>query len=105
MLHIGYSRLYGVLFRHWWLTFILLGVSFVVFGLTSLNLLQTLSANFSFLSMYGVEAVREGALRQLAEALLSGYVAAAAYVAAKLCEKILVERLVTAKPDDEGADS
>ena len=92
-----YSRLYAFLLRRWWVTFILLGVSFVLGGLLTLNLLHTLSANFAFLSMYGVDAVREGGLRQLLEATLSGYLAAACYVVFKLCEKVLVERLSVGK--------
>ena len=105
MLMMSYSRLYAFLHRHWWLAFFLLGVSFVLFGMLSLNLLNTLGANFDFLSMYGVDAVREGALLQLAEVVLSGYLAAGAYVVFKLCEKVLIERLVTAKAPKQGPDS
>ena len=100
----GHNRLHAFLFRHWWLTFLSLGVSFVLFGALSLNLLHTLSANFDFLSMYGVEAVRDGALKQLAEIVMSGYLAAAAYVIFKLCEKVLVERLTAAKTTPTDAE-
>ena len=96
----GYSRLYAFLYERWWVTFVLLGVSFVLFGLLTLNLLHTLSANFEFLSMYGVEAVREGGLLQLAQVIASGYFAAACYVVFKLCEKVLVERLLIDKGND-----
>ncbi len=92
-----YSRLYGFLLKRWWLTFILMGVSFVLFGLVTLNLLHTLSANLEFLTSYGIEAVREGGLMQLIELVVSGYAAAACYVFFKLCEKVLVERLATRK--------
>ena len=54
--------------------------------------------------MYGVEAVREGALKQLAEIVMSGYLAAAAYVIFKLCEKVLVERLTAAKTTPTDAE-
>ena len=99
----AYSRVYAFLLRRWWLAFILMGVSFVLFGLVTLNLLHTLSANFEFLTMYGFDAIREGGLMQLLEMIASGYFAAACYVAFKLCEKVLVERLATNK--DEGIDS
>ena len=89
----AYSRLYGFLMKRWWLAFILMGVSFVLFGLVTLNLLHTLSANLEFLTSYGVEAVREGGLRQLIELVVSGYAVEACYVFFKLCEKVLVERL------------
>ncbi len=90
-----YSRLYAFLARRWWLAFLLMGVSFVAFGLVTLDLLYTLGANFAFLSMYGADAVREGGLVQLLQMVVSGYLAAASYIVFKLCEKILVERLAT----------
>ena len=96
----GDTKLYLFLLRRWWLAFVLMGVSFVVFGLVTLNLLHTLSANFEFLASYGFEAVREGGLLQLVELVVSGYLAAACYVLFKLCEKVLVERLVTKKETD-----
>ena len=97
-----YSRLYAFLSKRWWLTFILMGVSFVLFGLLTLNLLHTLGANLEFLGMHGVDAVREGGLMQLVGLILSGYMAAAFYVFFKLCEKVLVERLSVTK---KGIDS
>ncbi|MFL6665223.1 MAG: hypothetical protein ACJ8G7_23890 [Rhizobacter sp.] len=87
------SRLYAFLSRRWWLTFFLLGVSFVLFGMMSINLLHSLGANLEFLGMHGVDAVREGGLTQFVELVLSGYAAALFYVLFKLCEKVLVERL------------
>jgi len=95
-----YSRVYVFLLRRWWVAFVLLGVSFVLGGLVTLNLLHVLSANFEFLAMYGAEAVREGGLRQLIEIVVSGYFAAACYVVFKLCEKVLVERLIMNKGSD-----
>ncbi len=97
-----YSRLYAFLSRFWWLTFIFMGVSFVLFGLLTLNLLHTLGANLEFLGMHGVDAVREGGLTQLLGLMLSGYLAAVFYVFFKLCEKVLVERLSVIK---KGTDS
>jgi hypothetical protein len=94
------SRLYLFLSRRWWLAFLLLGVSFALFGLMSLNLLHSLGANIEFLGMHGVDAVREGGLRQLLELVASGYAAALFYVLFKLCEKVLVERLCTGKPKE-----
>ena len=95
-----HGRLYVFLYVRWWLTFLLLGVSFVLFGFITLNLLHTLVANFEFLSMYGVEAVREGGLLQLLEIVGSGYFAAISYVVFKVCERVLVERLLA----DKGID-
>ena len=101
MASVAHTRLYAFLLRRWWLAFVLLGVSFAIGGLLTLNLLYTLSANFEFLRMYGVDAVREGGLRQLVEMIAMGYIAAACYVVFKVCEKVLVERLLIDK-DGEG---
>jgi hypothetical protein len=100
---VAHTRLHVFLMRHWALTFVLMGVSFVLFGLVSLNLLHTLGASLEFLSANGIDAVHDGVLVQLFELALSGYAAAAFYVLFKLCEKVLVERL--ALKSDEGADS
>ena len=94
------SRLYVFLSRRWWLAFLLMGVSFALFGLMSLNLLHALGANITFLGMHGVDAVREGGLQQLVELVASGYAAALFYVLFKLCEKVLVERLCISKPKE-----
>ena len=92
-----YSRFYSFLLQRWWLAFLLMGVSFVAFGLVTLNLLHTLGANFEFLSMYGLDAVRDGGLLQLLQMVVSGYFAAASYVIFKVCEKVLVERMAMGK--------
>ncbi|MFM9917160.1 MAG: hypothetical protein ACKVOX_15225 [Rhizobacter sp.] len=89
----GYSRLYGFLSDRWWLAFLLLGFSFVMFGLSSLNLLHLVSANVDFLVMNGLDAVRDGGLLQLLSLIGLGYFSALFYVLFKLCEKVLVERL------------
>jgi hypothetical protein len=94
------SRLYQFLFAHIWLTFLLLGASFALFGLMSLNLLHLLSANFDFLRMHRLDAVREGGLVQLIELALTGYAAIAFYLVFKLCEKVQVDRLSSTRQAD-----
>ena len=88
----SHGRLYRLLWRHWWLAFILMGISFVFFGLVTVNLLQLIGANLEYLGMYGLEGAREGGLVQLLGIVGSGYFAAACYVVFKVCEKVLVER-------------
>ena len=87
------TRLFRILRRHWWLALLVMGASFVLFGLASLNLLSVLQANLSFLLRHGADAVREGGLLQFAELSFYGYVAAVFYIVFKVCEKALVERL------------
>jgi len=87
------TRLFRLLLRHWWLALLVMGASFVLFGVASLNLVAMLQANLSFLVRYGADAVREGGLLQLAELSFYGYVAAMFYIVFKVCEKALVERI------------
>jgi hypothetical protein len=91
------SRFYRLLYRRWWFTFLLLGLSFVFFGVATLNLLYLFKAAWDFLLTHGFDAVREGVLLQLVELVFSGYLAAAFYVLFKVCEKVLVDRATSAK--------
>ena len=72
------------------LAFLLMGLSFVLFGLTSLNLIYLLKANISLFLEYGWMVVRDGALRQLFELLAYGYLSLLFYVVFKCCEHQLV---------------
>ena len=84
--------------QHWLCTYGLMGVGFVVFGAASLNLVQVFAANLNFLAEHGMDAVREGALRQLGELVVSAYLAVAFYLLFKTCELALVQRLANAQP-------
>ena len=79
-----------------WLTFIVLGLAFFVFGSGSLNLFFLLKANADLLAMHGWQAVMDGGLQQSVELLVTGYVSIAAYVVFKACEHALVHGLVDA---------
>lgn len=81
----------SALFRRWvlsrlWLTFVVLGLSFFVFAAATVNLGRLFMANADFLRAYGWYAVMDGALQQLAELVVTGYLSAAAYVVFKTCE-------------------
>lgn len=73
--------------------FVLLGLSFLVFGAGTVNLALLLQLNFKLWLDAGWQAAMDGALRQLLELLASGYAAMAAYIVFKCCERALVERL------------
>jgi hypothetical protein len=79
-----------------WLTFIVLGLAFFVFGSGSLNLFFLLKANGQLLAEHGWQAVMDGALQQLLELLITGDISMAAYVVFKACEHALVHGLVDA---------
>jgi hypothetical protein len=84
--------------RHPVITFILMGISFLLVGLISLNLVYMFHANLEFILDNGVMALREGGLHQFVELTVSGYLGMALYSLFKACEKIVVERLLEAKP-------
>jgi hypothetical protein len=68
-----------------WRTFLLMGVFAGVSAIASYNLLLLFIANFSFISQYGVMALREGGLLQLGELTFYGYLSIAFYILFKGC--------------------
>jgi len=68
-----------------WLPFLLMGVFGGISAITSYDLILLFSANFSFVSRYGVMALKDGGLLQLAELIGCGYVSIAFYILFKGC--------------------
>jgi hypothetical protein len=92
-----------------WATFVVMGLSFLLFGAGTLNLFVLARANFMLLGEHGWLAVMEGGGRQLAELLLTGYACMLAYLVFKACEHTLVHWLGEApappdEPDKEPRD-
>jgi hypothetical protein len=81
------------LFRRPLVTFVLLGVFFLLFGLTSLNLFFLLKANLNLFLEYGWMVIDDGALEQLMELLGSAYLSIVFWLLFRLCERILIERM------------
>lgn len=81
------------LFKRPRLTFLLMGVLFLLFGVSSVNLFVQLKANIDLFLEYGLMVIADGALQQLVELLGSTYLSIVFYILFKLCERILVERL------------
>ncbi len=69
-----------------WLTFLVMGLSFLVFGAGTLNLIHLFQANAAFISEQGWQAVMDGALLQLFELVVTGVFSMVAYVVFKTCE-------------------
>lgn len=82
--------------RHPRLTFLLMGIFFLLFGLTSVNLFVLLKANIDLFIEYGAMVIADGALEQLIDLLGSVYLSIVFYLLFKVCERVLVDRL-TAK--------
>jgi hypothetical protein len=76
-----------------WLTFLVLGVSFGVFGACTVNLGLLFMANAQLLRNFGWQAVMDGALWQSIQLVLTGYLSMAAYVVFKTCEHRLSDWL------------
>jgi hypothetical protein len=77
-----------------WVTFIVLGLAFFVFGVGTLSLFMLLQANLALLADYGWQAVRDGGALEILQLLVTGYLALAAYVVFKACEVSLVRRVL-----------
>lgn len=80
--------------NHRWLTFVLMGLAFFLFGMFSLNLIFLLKSNIDLFVQYGTMVIDDGALRQLIELILNGYLSLAFYLLFKACERLLVEKIV-----------
>jgi lysylphosphatidylglycerol synthetase-like protein (DUF2156 family) len=81
-----------------WLTFLVMGIAFLVFGAGTYNLVMLFSANLDYISRYGWEALMDGAARQFIELVVTGYLSMAAYVIFKTCEYRLAHELAEAEP-------
>jgi hypothetical protein len=89
----AWRRCVGGVAQRPWAAFLLMGLFFFLFGVTSLNLVRLFRANIELILDYGMMALADGAAVQLVELLFYGYVSAAFFVAFKVCEKLLVDRL------------
>ena len=88
----------NTLFQRWvlsrlWLTYVVLGLSFFVFGAGTVSLGLLFAANVRLLGEHGWQAVMDGALWQLVELVSTGYLSIAAYVVLKTCEHRLSDWL------------
>ena len=79
-----------------WATFVVMGLSFFVFGVGTVSLFMLLQANLTLVYDHGWQAVRDGGAAELVKLFVTGYVSLAAYVVFKACEATLVQRLLRA---------
>ena len=97
------TYLVNVLWKRSWLTFFLMGVSFLLFGVMTVNIFVLLKANIDLYLAYGRMVIADGALRQLTELIGFGYLSMIFYVLFKACEHVLVSHLTCARDDDRRA--
>jgi hypothetical protein len=86
-----------------WLTFIVMGLSFFVFGAGTYNIFMLFRSNAALIADYGWRALMDGAARQLVELVVTGYLSLAAYVVFKACEYRLAHDLADVPARDSGA--
>jgi len=84
----------GFLRAHFMAAFFVMGLAFIGFGLASLNLLFLIRANVELVLQHGTMALLDGALQQLLELFGLGFSGLAMYLVFKVCEHILVEKLL-----------
>ena len=72
--------------------FLLAGVFVALFSWNSYNLAGLAMANLRYVAEFGLMALLDGGLRQLAEIVLSGYLSLAFFLGFKACEVELVYR-------------
>ena len=87
------TYLVNALWKRSWLTFFLMGVSFLLFGVMTVNIFVLLKANLDLYVTYGRMVIADGALLQLAELIGYGFLSMLFYVLFKACEHVLVRRL------------
>ena len=68
-------------------------LSFIVFGLFSLKLVEETLANFNLIRQYGWLALSEGAFWQLLSLISQAVLAVFSYLVFKACESALVHRI------------
>ena len=76
-----------------WLTFLVMGFAFFVFGAGTYNIFMLFKANAELIATYGWQALMDGAARQLIELVVTGYLSMAAYIVFKACEYRLTHAL------------
>ncbi|GAC1570960.1 MAG: hypothetical protein NVS3B3_24790 [Aquirhabdus sp.] len=92
-----HSTLYLWLSRHALLTFILMTVSFLLFGILTLDLARVVTLNADYIVSNGWMGLIDGGLRQFIELGLSAAAAMVFYLLFKLCEQVLTHRLVKSR--------
>ena len=86
-----------VVFARAWLTFVVLVISFLIFGAGPYNLFLLLKANLELIAQHGMQALADGAAQQFIELMFTAALSMAAYVLFKACEHRLVHRLCDPK--------
>ena len=88
------SRLSVLMQRYWPLTYVLMVLSFLIFGAASVNLAQTFLLNIRLIQEHGLLVLMDGALDQLIELLLTASFSVSFYLIFKSCESVLLQKML-----------
>jgi hypothetical protein len=86
-----------------WLCFIVLCLSFLLFGVGTLNLINMFRLNINLIADNGSMALADGAAQQLVELIVTLLLSMAAYVVFKACEHALVDGLTHFEKPEENS--
>ena len=81
-----------------WLTYVVLGLSFLLSGVGTIKLFYALDANLKLIFEHGWQALMDGGAAQFFELVLTAYASLAAYVVFKACEYRLSHWVVEGHP-------
>ena len=73
--------------------FVLMGASFLAFGVSSVDLFLLVTANLELFAKYGLMVIEDGALTQLVQLLALACVSGLCYLVFVLCDRTLLRRL------------
>ncbi|WP_323771494.1 hypothetical protein [Antarctobacter sp.] len=74
------------------LIFLFAGIAAATFAFVTVNLFSQAMASLDFLKVFGWEAIRHGALRQVAELAIWGALSLSCWLLFKVCEHVLEDR-------------
>ena len=86
-----------------WLCFVVLCLSFLLFGVGTLNLINMFRLNIGLIAENGSMALADGAAQQLVELVLTLLLSMFAYVIFKACEHALVHDLTHFEKPEENS--
>jgi hypothetical protein len=86
-----------------WLTFVVLCMSFALFGGGTVNLFNMFRLNLELIAEHGLMALADGAAQQLVELLLTLALSMAGYIVFKACEHRLVHGLTHPGTEEENS--
>ncbi|SNT01407.1 hypothetical protein [Antarctobacter heliothermus] len=72
--------------------FLFAGIAAATFAFVTVNLFSQAMASLDFLKTFGWEAIRHGALRQVAELAVWGTLSLSCWLSFKVCEHVLEDR-------------